>query len=864
MVEPVSLVLGSLLVCCTNITIGGVIETIAGGVVGNEAHRLFQGAVRRVSRAVSGDSPERANHDIMRTVRLAHLAALEQALDGFERASDTNPPTLFLEAAAKFCREQRRSARTNPESLVLQVTETLTAVVDGRLDGAPVASPAGQRAQAIASFAEDEVLAELHRRVGGVPAAFENYLRTGTPRFLDAFADEIREAVKSNPRFRDIVVVSGLAEIKAQGFDIAASLDDLTKQLGMDRATLLGALGQIDEGVKTTQATLERMAAEADRRHAEQLAKAEAFQAEMRQMQEDAKHGGPQAAEALRRFRAMLAKNNPDIDKVPDEKLPDLLQAYIAELAKPGIDPQTLLTETARKAVTEAEALRQAGDPAGARQTLNQAIAKAETPARDTASMLAARARAARQQLLYRDEANDLSAASGTVQPFDRHLAWEYATDAADALMRQGDEFGDNAALADSIARLRAALSLAPCDQAAADWSWTYDKLGTVTRLLGEREADPARLLAAVEAFDMALLERTRDRDPQAWADTQSRRASVLVRLGERENGTARLEQAIAAFRDVLLVQPRQSAPQSWAGTQNNLGIALSTLGQRETGTTRLERAVDAYRAALLELTRDRVPLDWATTQNNLGIALSALGERESGTTRLEQAVDAYRAALLEYTRDRVPLQWAMTQNNLGAALRTLGERESGTTRLEQAVDAYRAALLEYTRDRVPLNWAITQNNLGTALQTLGERESGTTRLEQAVDAYRAALLERTRDRVPLDWATTQNNLGSALRRLGERESGTTRLEQAVDAYRTALLENTRDRAPLGWVNSQYGYANALATLATRTKSRDQLREAITRMRDAADVFREGNAYAFPIAQQAIAAMEAYLATMPP
>ena len=348
-----------------------------------------------------------------------------------------------------------------------------------------------------------------------------------------------------------------------------------------------------------------------------------------------------------------------------------------------------------------------------------------------------------------------------------------------------------------------------------------------------------------------------------AWGYGMNAAASLLYQ-GHEFGDNAALIEAIQRYQAALLLAPRDRMPADWARAQSNLGSALGMLGEREHRTARLDQAVDAYRAALLEWTRDRAPLDWARTQTNLGNALAILGARESGTARLDQAVDAYRAALLEWTRDRVPLDWATTQNNLGNALRNLGERGRGTMRLVEAVVAYRAALFERTRDRVPLDWAMTQNNLGNALRNLGERETGTMGLDHAVEAYRAALLEWTRDRVPLSWATAQNNLGNALQTLGARESGTARLDQAVGAYRAALLERTRDRVPLDWAGSRLNLGNTLALLAERSGDRGMLEEAIVCMRDAAEVFRQGNVtHWLPVAERRVGEMEAALAAMP-
>jgi Tetratricopeptide repeat len=462
----------------------------------------------------------------------------------------------------------------------------------------------------------------------------------------------------------------------------------------------------------------------------------------------------------------------------------------------------------------------------------------------------------------------------------DASKAREYLRSQANALMRLGDEFGDNDALREAIKILLAARAAGDRTKDPLDWAMTQNSLGAVLQTLGKRESGTARLKEAVEAYRAALEERRRERVPLDWAMTQNNLGNALWSLGERESGTARLEEAVHAYRTALQEWTRERVPLDWATTQNNLGNALARLGERESGTARLEGAVAAYRAALEERTRERAPLDWATTQNNLGTALQALGQRENGTARLEEAVEACRAALQEWTRERVSLQWVTAQNNLGNALATLGERESGAARLgeavqayraaleertrergpldsagvqnnlgnalqalgkresgtgslEEAVEAYRAALQEWTRERVPLRWAMTQNNLGNALQALGERESGTARLEVAVQAYRAALQEWTRERVPLQWAMTQNNLGAALQKLGERESGTARLEKAVEAFSAALEERTRDRVPLQWATTQNNLGNALRALGEQERGTARLEEAVQAYRAA-------------------------------
>jgi tetratricopeptide (TPR) repeat protein len=256
----------------------------------------------------------------------------------------------------------------------------------------------------------------------------------------------------------------------------------------------------------------------------------------------------------------------------------------------------------------------------------------------------------------------------------------------------------------------------------------------------GEDVGDNSALAAAIDRYRVLLALRPRERVPLEWAMTQSNLGSVLRVLGERENSTARLEEAVAAFRAALTERTRERVPLDWAATQNNLGTALQRLGELENGTARLEQAVAAFRAALTERTRERVPLDWARTQDYLGNALGWLGERESGTARFEEAVAAHRAALTEITRERAPVQWATTQNNLGFALERLGERENGTARLEEALTVLEAALTERPRERVPVSWAMSMGNHGVVLMLLAGRTADAPTAQTAVSQMDLAL----------------------------------------------------------------------------------------------------------------------------
>jgi tetratricopeptide (TPR) repeat protein len=447
--------------------------------------------------------------------------------------------------------------------------------------------------------------------------------------------------------------------------------------------------------------------------------------------------------------------------QVPPEQQPARLVEIAAEVRQlraqvapePGDAPEVARLKDAARAALDAGRLQKADDlleqvEAAQDAALAQQQRDIERQQIERAATTAQRGGVALTRLRYREAAKHFATAARRLPPGKEEQALVYLNREADALYRRGNEFGDNGALVDAIARYRALLDRRPRERVPLDWAMTQNNLGNALWRLGERKSGTGRLEEAVVAFREALKEYTRDRIPLYWAGTQNNLGNALLSLGERDIGkigTGRLKEAVVACREALKERTRERVPLDWAGTQTNLGNALLRLGERDVGkigTGRLEEAVAAYREALQECNRERASLQWATIQNNLGTALLRLGERDIGKIgmrRLEEAVAAYREALQECIRERVPLQWAMSQNNLGFALLRLGERESGTGSLEEAVAALREALEERARDRVPLGWAGTQTNLGNTLSTLGERTRDVSKFKKARNAIEAA-----------------------------------------------------------------------------------------------------------------------------
>ena len=266
---------------------------------------------------------------------------------------------------------------------------------------------------------------------------------------------------------------------------------------------------------------------------------------------------------------------------------------------------------------------------------------------------------------------------------------------------------------------------------------------------------------------------------------------NALQTLGKRERGSARLEEAVEAYRLALQERTREGFSLDWATTQNNLGAALQTLGERDSGAAgsrRRSRPIGwRYRRGRASGFRSTGRRRRAISATPSGGWANGSAERR-GSRRLSRPI--MRPSRCGCASGFARMGGDAKQSRQRASnARPVGERNSvvqgrgrGLSRGARGTDP-RAGSARLGAD--------AKQSRPCALG-LGERESGTARLEEAVAAYRLALQERTRERVPLDWAGTQNNLGLTLSRLAERESGTARLEEAVATYHAALEERTR------------------------------------------------------------------------
>ena len=230
---------------------------------------------------------------------------------------------------------------------------------------------------------------------------------------------------------------------------------------------------------------------------------------------------------------------------VQEEDIPKRLYAAADELIKLRTENEMLRRGPPALAAIaeEVQALIDNGDLDAARGALERGREAARTlrieSSRYEASFLAQEARVDDLQLAYRSAASKYAEAAILAAPFDARQQWGFLLGQARELYKQGEEFGDNAALAEAIDIYRHCLALVPAVERPLDWAMTQGGLATALATLGERESDPAKLEEAVTAFREVLKEYTHERVPLDWAMTQNNLGFSAMRSGRSANARA-------------------------------------------------------------------------------------------------------------------------------------------------------------------------------------------------------------------------------------------------------------------------------------------------------------------------------------
>jgi tetratricopeptide (TPR) repeat protein len=243
---------------------------------------------------------------------------------------------------------------------------------------------------------------------------------------------------------------------------------------------------------------------------------------------------------------------------VPEEDIPKRLDAAAEELIKLRTENEQLRRGPPALAAIaeEVQLLLDTGEFDDARRALARGREAARALRMDAsryeAAFLAQEARVDDLQLAYRVAAAKFAEAATLIAPFDTEQQWHFLLAQAGELYKQGEEFGDNDALAEAINVLRRCLVLAPRSERPLDWAGTQYNLGNALRGLGERESGTARLEEAVVSYREALQELTRVRVPFSWAQIQENLAVVWRAFFDKDHQLRHLDDALEAVELAL------------------------------------------------------------------------------------------------------------------------------------------------------------------------------------------------------------------------------------------------------------------------------------------------------------------------
>jgi tetratricopeptide (TPR) repeat protein len=180
---------------------------------------------------------------------------------------------------------------------------------------------------------------------------------------------------------------------------------------------------------------------------------------------------------------------------VPEEYIPKRFDSAADELITLRVENEKLRRgPPALAAIAEkVQALLDKGEFDDARRALARGREASRAlridASRYEAAFLAQEARVDDLQLVYRTAAAKYAEAAGLVAPFDTEQQWGFLFDQAGELKKQGDEFGDNAVLAEAIDVYRRCLALVPRSERPLDWASIRADLGVPYKRLASGRA---------------------------------------------------------------------------------------------------------------------------------------------------------------------------------------------------------------------------------------------------------------------------------------------------------------------------------------------------------------------------------------
>jgi tetratricopeptide (TPR) repeat protein len=770
------------------------VQTVVGGVLGNQADTVFCKLLRSTSDHFRTNARLPENHDIIKAI----IAALKQSLQYHgETLSQQCTDARDRIVADKFNVWVKQDIPVDSDWL-----SPLANLVTPLIASDGTGTDGSQKDNAL-KVAVDTLALWIEEGIGELlPERFRSYFLitapNGRPAWTDVFQMLLREAVKSNDRFQRIFIAGNVAEIAGR----MVTIDTVVAGLSVGLAGIESKLSELKGAVDNIQNNLSEQTAT--------LASHSDMLSEMLHMLRDS--GTYQRAR--------------------DEGISDTaIQEIVARAGGEGIARQDMVSwleawvDEARAAMAQMgstdAAFNKARDEAHRRFRDGQ-LTIASAPLMDLLAAEAAESAQRRERYIRAAIEVDLLAfalgdaiAKIALMATPQDLDPQYPGNRALFYHGQGNVYYASGATLPTNSQLLLAIRLyelaatPECKAAAPEtWAAAILALANAQSVLAPRENSNERLFAAVENYGLALSAWSEVRHPARWAQIQCSLGHVWQSIAFRLGTKDAYEAAEAAFLASLRVRSPEENATEWSQSVSGLASLRTTMGLRLGDANALRSAIADYQQ-MLDIFGD----DNAAAHGGLGRALYNLGDVTNDRSCQEQALHHYRREITIYEDQGSIFNQAYGLVGLGNVLQKLHAHPEDQPYLLMAREAHEKAITIFRRHDHPIEWARCMHNIATANAGMAKCYDQAELFAVAIDGFDGALQERRRVTVPLEWARTLHAKASAMVDWDLAEGSHDRHSQALDHYCEALEEIRPDNLPVEWARIWNSYRTTVIRL---------------------------------------------------
>jgi hypothetical protein len=333
-------------------------------------------------------------------------------------------------------------------------------------------------------------------------------------------------------------------------------------------------------------------------------------------------------------------------------------------------------------------------------------------------------------------------------------------------------------------------------------WTRLQSRIGDTDLRLARLAGDPARIDAALAAYDEALAAAPRDKHPAEWAALQERLADNAATLAGAHEARG-LDIALAAYTAAAEAHSLADAATIWGRLQIRIGSVRQRRAKGDAALAEAAAARDAYRNALEALPRESDAKRWATIQHAIGTACLTLAHGPDADRHLIESIEAHRQSLIVRSRETETDLWLQLQQRIGSMELRLAKGAEKETRGAAAIAAYEAGLASSDRNKFPDRWAEFNEYLGDARAHLAKSDTLAADFDAAIANLKASLEVRTFEKAPNLFARLCMKIGNAELRLAIGPDTDRRRTSARAAYTEAARVYTEQTHPQEWTRLQ-------------------------------------------------------------